>query len=89
MLGLFRPLEEYVGPSILTVGGLCFVSYWIVCCLEFEHKFYNCIYVCVYIYIFIYAYFPLISTYVVKVYIPEPFKVPSFCRCHIKQKRGS
>jgi hypothetical protein len=25
MLGLFRPLEEYVGPSILTVGALCFV----------------------------------------------------------------
>jgi hypothetical protein len=25
MLGLFRPLEENVGPSILTVGALCFV----------------------------------------------------------------
>jgi hypothetical protein len=25
MLGLFHPLEEYVGPSIITVGILCFV----------------------------------------------------------------
>jgi hypothetical protein len=25
MLGLFRPVEEYVGPSILTVGALRFV----------------------------------------------------------------
>jgi hypothetical protein len=24
---LFRPLEEYVGPSILTVGTLCFVLF--------------------------------------------------------------
>jgi hypothetical protein len=23
--GLFRPLEEYAAPSILTVGALCFV----------------------------------------------------------------
>jgi hypothetical protein len=25
MFGIFCPLEEYVGPSILTVGALCFV----------------------------------------------------------------
>jgi hypothetical protein len=28
MLGLFRPLEEYVGPSIVTVGAICFVVFF-------------------------------------------------------------
>jgi hypothetical protein len=27
MFGLFRPLEEYVVPPILTVGALCFVIF--------------------------------------------------------------
>jgi hypothetical protein len=27
MLGVFRPLEEYVDPSIVTVGALFFVSF--------------------------------------------------------------
>jgi succinate dehydrogenase/fumarate reductase cytochrome b subunit len=26
MLRLFRPLEEYLGPTILTVGTLCVIS---------------------------------------------------------------
>jgi hypothetical protein len=29
MLCLFRPLEEYLGPTSLTVGILC-VPYWVV-----------------------------------------------------------
>jgi hypothetical protein len=28
MLGLFHPLEEYVGPSILTVGAYVSSSFW-------------------------------------------------------------
>jgi hypothetical protein len=28
MHGLFQPLEVYVGPSILTVGALCFFFFW-------------------------------------------------------------
>jgi hypothetical protein len=31
MLGLFRPLEEYAGFSILTVGIPCFVV--LLCCM--------------------------------------------------------
>jgi hypothetical protein len=26
MLGLFHPLEDYAGPSILTVDALCFIA---------------------------------------------------------------
>jgi hypothetical protein len=34
ILRLFRPLEQYAGPSILTVGVLCFVFFlgWILKC---------------------------------------------------------
>jgi hypothetical protein len=28
MLGLFRPLEKYFGPSVLTVGAVSFVVFW-------------------------------------------------------------
>jgi hypothetical protein len=35
MLGLFRPLYEYAGPSILTVGVLCFI-FILACMLEFS-----------------------------------------------------
>jgi hypothetical protein len=38
MLGLFRPLEKYVGPSILTVGALCFVVL-LGCMLKFSLAF--------------------------------------------------
>jgi hypothetical protein len=35
MRGLFRPLEQYVGPSILTVGVPCFVVFWVVTLILF------------------------------------------------------
>jgi hypothetical protein len=38
MLGLFRPLEEYVSPSILTVGALCF-GVLLGCMLKFYLEF--------------------------------------------------
>jgi hypothetical protein len=42
MLGLFCPLEEYVGPSILTVGTVCF-SLFLGCVLKFSLESY-CMY---------------------------------------------
>jgi hypothetical protein len=38
MLGPFRPLEEYVGPTILTVGALCFVVL-LACMFTFSFEF--------------------------------------------------
>jgi hypothetical protein len=38
MLGLFRPLEDYVGPSILTVVALCSVAF-LGCMLKFSSEF--------------------------------------------------
>jgi hypothetical protein len=37
MHGLFHPPEEYAGPSILTVGVLCFV-FFLGCMLEFSSE---------------------------------------------------
>jgi hypothetical protein len=40
VLGLFRPLEEHVDPSILTVGALCFAALLdrlLKSCLEFVY----------------------------------------------------
>jgi hypothetical protein len=38
MFGLFRPLDEYVGPAILNVGALCFV-FFLGCMLKFTLEF--------------------------------------------------
>jgi hypothetical protein len=38
MLGLFRPLEKYVGPQIVTVSDLCHVLL-LGCVLKFSSKF--------------------------------------------------
>jgi hypothetical protein len=90
MLGLFCPLKQHVGPSILTVGALYLVDLFDVmlkCSLEFERKFYKCVRVYT-TYVFIYAYFLLISTYAIQVYIPQQFKVFQCCRCHLKREEG-
>jgi hypothetical protein len=36
MLGLFRPLEEYVGISVWAVGALCFIVF-LRCMLQFSY----------------------------------------------------
>jgi hypothetical protein len=38
MLSLFRPLEYYVGPYMLTLGALCFVVLF-GCVLKFSLEF--------------------------------------------------
>jgi hypothetical protein len=38
MLGLFRPLEQYGGPAILTVGALRFIVFS-GCTLKFSSEF--------------------------------------------------
>jgi hypothetical protein len=37
-IGLFHPLEEYIGPSVLTVGAKCFIDF-LGCLLKFSFRF--------------------------------------------------